>query len=97
VGVASVSKNTTIREFNHKRKYNEWQFLYDPATDRGALITTPNQPPLQGFAQAGQNMQQPGSTSGSSSSSFSSFGNNPSPGGAAPSTPPSANLPQQQQ
>ena len=30
VGVASISKKTTIREFNHKKKYNEWQFIYDP-------------------------------------------------------------------
>ncbi len=47
VGVASINKNTTIREFNHKKKYNEWQFIYDPANDRGNLITTPNQPALQ--------------------------------------------------
>jgi type II secretory pathway pseudopilin PulG len=51
VGVVSASKKDTIREFNHKKKYNEWQFIYDPATDRGGLLTTPNQPPLQGFGQ----------------------------------------------
>jgi len=28
VGVASLSKDNTIREFNHKKKYNEWQFVY---------------------------------------------------------------------
>lgn len=50
VGVASISKDPTIREFDHKNKYNQWQFVYDPATDRGQLITTPNQP-LQGFGQ----------------------------------------------
>jgi len=49
VGVASISKEKTIREFNKKKKYNEWQFVYDPATDRGGLITTPYQPALQGF------------------------------------------------
>ncbi|MFZ0760283.1 MAG: hypothetical protein WAM69_10065, partial [Candidatus Sulfotelmatobacter sp.] len=37
VGVASTSKKTTIREFNHKKKYNESQFVYDPTTDRGFL------------------------------------------------------------
>jgi len=53
VGVGSTSKKETIREFNHKKKYNEWQFIYDPATDRGGLITTPNQPALAGFGQQG--------------------------------------------
>jgi hypothetical protein len=79
VGVASLSKDKTIREFNHKHKYNEWQFVYDPTTDRGGLILTPYQPALQ---IAGQQMNgqpgQPGSTgtNGSSPSSFgqSSFG-----------------------
>ncbi len=65
VGVASSSKKESIREFNHKRKYNEWQFIYDPATDRGALIMTPNQPLQQAFGQQGvQNVN------GQSGSSF---------------------------
>ncbi len=48
VGVASISKDETIREFNKKNHYNDWQFIYDPGTDRGGLITTPAQPALQG-------------------------------------------------
>jgi type II secretory pathway pseudopilin PulG len=44
VGVASTSKETTIREFNKKKKYNDWQFAYDPTMDRGFLISTPYQP-----------------------------------------------------
>jgi type II secretory pathway pseudopilin PulG len=47
VGVASTSKDKTIRVFNKKEHYNEWQFIYDPSTDRGGLLTTPNQPSLQ--------------------------------------------------
>jgi type II secretory pathway pseudopilin PulG len=47
VGVASVSKAQSIREFNHKNHYDQWQFIYDPIMDRGGLITTPAQPPLQ--------------------------------------------------
>ncbi len=47
VGVASTSKAQSIREFNHKNHYNQWQFIYDPTMDRGGLITTPAQPPLQ--------------------------------------------------
>jgi type II secretory pathway pseudopilin PulG len=79
LGVASLNKDTTIREFNKKKKYNEWQFIYDPTADRGGLITTPYQPALQSFAnpgQPGQNGTQAGSTSGSpfGNSSGSSFG-----------------------
>jgi type II secretory pathway pseudopilin PulG len=48
VGVASTSKAQSIREFNKKSHYNQWQFIYDPTTDRGGLLNTPAQPPLQG-------------------------------------------------
>src|SRR6266566_3267073 len=48
IGVASVSKDKTIREFNKKDHYNQWQFIYDPTSDRGGLLMTPNQPPLKG-------------------------------------------------
>jgi type II secretory pathway pseudopilin PulG len=43
VGVAGLSKDPTIRIFDKKKKYNEWQFVYDPTMDRGLLITTPYQ------------------------------------------------------
>ncbi|MEY2412293.1 MAG: hypothetical protein QOD84_899 [Acidobacteriaceae bacterium] len=60
VGVASTSKLASIRSFNKKDHYNQWQFIYDPTTDRGGLVMTPNQPPLQNaVAPAGQ-QQQPG-------------------------------------
>jgi type II secretory pathway pseudopilin PulG len=72
VGVASISKENAFHEYNHKHKYNEWQFVYDPTADRGGLITTPYQPNLQSFAnqlgQPGQNGQ-PGST-GTNNSPF---------------------------
>jgi type II secretory pathway pseudopilin PulG len=104
VGVASISKDKTIREFNHKYKYNEWQFVYDPMTDRGGLLMTPCQPLIQlSIIQPGQNGQ-PGSTSGSSfgqpSSGQSSFGQSSSFGqgtgfgsgssGSAPAQPQSS-------
>ena len=41
VGVISTSKDTTIRVFNKKDKYYQWQFIYDPSMDRGGLITLP--------------------------------------------------------
>jgi type II secretory pathway pseudopilin PulG len=52
VGVASTSKDKSIRIFNKKDHYNQWQFIYDPSSDRGGLLTTPNQPALQGATNA---------------------------------------------
>jgi type II secretory pathway pseudopilin PulG len=46
LGVASVSKATTIREFNRKNHYNDWLFIYDPSSDRGGLLNAPAQPDL---------------------------------------------------
>lgn len=74
VGVASTSKAKTIREFNKKNHYNQWQFIYDPTTDRGGLLMTPNQPPLMVNNTPDQQQQQNGNnlTPGNSG-----FGNNP--------------------
>ena len=108
VGVASISKENTIREFNHKKKYKDWAFVYDPAQDQGLLIRTPYQPQLQGFGQGAPNVNgQNGSTSGFGNGSGNSFGSSPfgnqnspnspsSPGFGAP-TPPSNPPPPQQQ
>jgi type II secretory pathway pseudopilin PulG len=93
VGVASLSKDRTIREFDHKKKYDEWQFVYDPTMDRGFLITTPYQQQLQGFgAQGNVNGQngQPGGqngTSGFGNSLGNGFGNSPSPMQNNPTSP----------
>src|SRR5579884_1455026 len=54
VGVASTSKDKTIRVFNKKERYYQWQFIYDPSTDRGGLLTTPNQPAIQGAMSVNQ-------------------------------------------
>ena len=70
VGVASISKAQTIREFNHKNHYNQWQFIYDPTMDRGGLITTPAQPALQSAAP----LQQQNSSSPNSPGTQGSFG-----------------------
>jgi type II secretory pathway pseudopilin PulG len=82
VGVASTSKEKTIREFDHKKKYNEWQFVYDPMLDRGFLITTPYQPQLQQFGMQGvQNLNgqlnpgQNGSNTGFGNNTGNGFGN----------------------
>ncbi len=90
VGVASLTKKTGYREFNHKKKYSEWQFIYDPGTDRGGLLMTPYQPQLQGFGQQGtQNLN--GQNAGNNQSGTGGFGgsfsgmqnspNSPSSGG----------------
>jgi type II secretory pathway pseudopilin PulG len=103
VGVASTSKKSTIREFNKKKKYNEWQFVYDPSADRGGLITTPNQPSLQGFGSS-QGLQpaqngQPGNSTTSPFGQPSGFGNQSSPFGNSPNSgapmPPPSNPPPQ--
>ena len=73
VGVASMNKDKTIREFNKKNHYNQWQFIYDPTTDRGGLLMTPNQPPLM-INNTPDQQQQNGNNPASGNSGF---GNNP--------------------
>jgi type II secretory pathway pseudopilin PulG len=54
VGVASLSKDPTIRIYNKKKKYNEWQFIYDPMSDQpNVLLRGPYQPLTLGGAQVG--------------------------------------------
>ena len=62
VGVSSTSPKDTIRVFNKKTHYNEWQFVYDPTSDRGGMVTGPYQPSLQSIlpGQNGQQTNQPG-------------------------------------
>jgi type II secretory pathway pseudopilin PulG len=88
VGVASTSKDKSIRAFNKKDHYNQWQFIYDPSTDRGGLLTTPNQPPLQNAVQVQQqNDQQNGN--GQNQTGFSA-----GPGGMKPGTQAPQQVPQ---
>ncbi|HVN21558.1 MAG TPA: hypothetical protein VMU05_22420 [Dongiaceae bacterium] len=70
VGVASTSKEQTIRIFDKKKKYNEWQFVYDPTLDRGFLITTPYEPQLQLFGTGPQNVNGPQQNPGLGTSPF---------------------------
>src|SRR5271165_1610443 len=54
VGVASVSKDPTIRIYNKKKTYNEWQFIYNPLMDQvNVLLRGPYQPTTIGGAQIG--------------------------------------------
>jgi len=79
VGVASTSKGPTIREFDKKKKYNEWLFIYDPSMERGLLITTPYQPQLQMFGTAPQNFNPQNPTPGLGTSAPGTGGTSPSP------------------
>jgi len=89
VGVASMSKDPTIREFDKKKKYNEWQFLYDPTLERGMLITTPYQPQLQMFGTGPQNLNGPGGQSQTPGMGAGAPGTTGNFG--APNSPPPAN------
>jgi hypothetical protein len=96
--VVSTSKKDGIREFNHKKKYSEWNFVYDPSSDRGGLIKSPNQPALQGLTQQLQPGQtQPGSPA-TSSGPIPGMLNNPNSGmePSGPGAPTPAPNPQQQ-
>lgn len=88
VGVASATKDkeSTIREFNHKRKYKDWMFVYDPSQDRGTLITTPYQQiqlaqqNLNGSSNSGSGSGQPPAgmqNNPNLSNGFGGFGNSP--------------------
>ena len=94
MGVVSASKKEGIREFNHKKKYEEWQFIYDPTTDRGGLLSTPNQPPLQGAGGVGNQLGQPQPQNQNNSP----FSSQPPPGmlNNPNSNPPPSNPAQQQ-
>jgi hypothetical protein len=110
VGVASVSKDPTIRLYNKKKKYNEWQFIYDPMSDRpNVLLRGPYQPVTFGGAQVGTpagqiNGQQPGfgqQQTGFGQQQQSTFGQQPNspvqqngPGGTGTQFPPEQNQPQ---
>jgi len=87
IGVASLSKKKGYREFNHKKKYNEWQFIYDPGTDRGGLLTTPYQP-LVGFSGAGKTNLNGTPNSGNNPGTGTGFGNSTSFGPTSGPQPP---------
>ncbi len=38
MGVASKSKDPTIRIYNKKKTYDEWQFIYNPVMDQANVL-----------------------------------------------------------
>ena len=102
VGVVSTSKDKSIRVFNKKDHYNQWQFIYDPASDTGGLLSTPNQPPLmqaQSVQQQNAAGQQGTGTNpggfGNTGFSNTGFSNQPGPG-SQPNQPLQPNMPPEQ-
>jgi len=47
LGVASTSKEKSVRVFFQKNHYNDWLFIYIPQADRGGLLTGPINPSMQ--------------------------------------------------
>ncbi len=108
VGVASLSKDPTIRIYNKKKTYNEWMFIYNPMMDvQNVLLRGPYQPTTIGGAQIGtpasqMNGQQQGAFGqqqngfGQQQNGFgqqqNGFGQQPN----APQSPGGGNFPQQQ-
>ena len=79
VGVSIPSQKESLKEFQQKNHYNEWQFVYDPTMDptqrggvsAGAATGIPGGIPRQGinqpgFSQPGSNPLSPGSQNPSS-------------------------------
>lgn len=48
IGVSSTSEKVSLKEFNNKNHYNQWEFIYDPTMDRGGLIQGPYVPTQAG-------------------------------------------------
>jgi type II secretory pathway pseudopilin PulG len=97
VGVASLSNDPTIRVYNKKKTYNEWQFIYNPIMDqKNVLLRGPYQPPIIGGAQVGTpagqiNNQQSGF--GQQQNSFGQQQNSPQQTSPANQFPPDQNQP----
>jgi type II secretory pathway pseudopilin PulG len=75
VGVSSTSEKTGLKEIDGKKKYNEWEFVYDPTLD----------PNLRGGAGAGNSTNPNGAKNNSGPGTPSQPGSpSPSPGNQRP-------------
>ncbi len=101
IGVASVSKKKSIREFDHKNHYDQWLFFYDPTYDRGFPIKGPTSMSLSAASvgmpagSIGQPAGAFGQSPGQSSGVFGQSGSGPSSGGFNSSQPAPPSPPQQ--
>ncbi len=96
LGVASLSKQKSIRVFFTKNHYNDWLFIYLPMADRGGLLTGPVNPGVQtgavGGGIGGMTPGQAGGLPGQGGFGQSGFGQGFGPGsnpsqGLQPQTP----------
>ncbi len=103
VGVASVSKTKSIREFDKKSVYNKWMFIYDPTQDKGTLLKGPYNPQaFQGTANNTNNANgtqgQPGQPGQNGLGTGNAFGNSSGQqqqNGPGTQMPPDQNAPPQ--
>lgn len=98
MGVASVDKGKSIREFGQKANYNKWMFIYDPTQDKGTLLKGPYNP--QAFQGGGTNgvtgtQGQPGTPTNTSPFGPSSGQQQQQPTGPGAQMPPDQNAPPQ--
>ena len=107
-GVASESTGPAIKIYNERKKYNEWEFVYDQAKDRGLAGVqgnggAPGTSPTQMGSQPGMNSMQngmgpggPGSPGGAGTVSNSLFTPSTGFGQTTPQQPQPQPQPQQQ-
>jgi type II secretory pathway pseudopilin PulG len=101
VGVASLSKDPTIRIYNKKKTYDQWQFIYNPIMDQAnVLLRGPYQPTTIGGnnqigTPAGQlnGQQNPNGQSNPFGQSQSGFGQQSNGFGQQQATPPQSSQP----
>jgi Tfp pilus assembly protein PilE len=75
LGVASTSKEKTIREYNKKNHYNDWYFIYDASALQVGLLVGPWQPmTMTSSSNLGTPVGQMGQGQGTSQSGFGAFG-----------------------
>jgi len=75
VGVASVSKEKTIRIYNKKKTYDEWVFIYNPMADlQNVLLRGPYQPVTIGNTNIGTPAGQLNGQQGANGQQNSPFG-----------------------
>lgn len=86
LGVASKSKDKSLRLYKGRTRYNEWQFVYSAATNNP--VAPPNQGGAAGLPRPGQTSPRPGGPGGPGMGGFGGQGGFGSPGGVKPGTSP---------
>lgn len=85
VGVSSNSTRESIRTYKNQTHYNQWEFVYNPAEDKGGTGLAPAAPGTTGPNTPGSGPNPPGSAPNSPTSGP---GFSPNPPGGTPGPPP---------